>query len=87
MTDINGKEIEVGQTVAFSSMTYGGTSHWINYGKVIEVKHGKIRDFCKIEIIKSGSYFKQKYGVDYNKIYTFYEDKNKIMNKKILIID
>lgn len=87
MKDINGKEIEVGQTVAFSGMTYGGTSHWINYGKVIEVKHGKIRDFCKVELIKSGSYLDIKYGIKYNKIYAFYEDKNTIMNKKLLIID
>lgn len=48
MVDLYGKEIKVGQKVAFSVM-FGrsGTSHWLSIGEVIEVRKTEKREYCK----------------------------------------
>lgn len=55
MTDLYGKEIKVGQKVAFSAMTYGGSSNWISVGEVIEVWETPKRKHCRVRTTLSGS--------------------------------
>lgn len=89
MTDINGRTIKVGQVVAFSAMSYGGTAHWINYGIVFEVNSMCKREYCKVKMTKTGNYFlndsKLKTDLDFfRKVYEFRDDG--YMNKKLLIL-
>lgn len=80
MVDLYGKEIKVGQKVAFSVM-FGssGTSHCLSIGEVVEVRKTEKREYCKVKVIKHGS----KYT--YQKEYGFTQDAS-TFNKKILIL-
>lgn len=82
MTDLNGKEIKVGQKVAFSVM-FGrsGTSHWISIGEVIDVRKTDKREYCKVKTIKHGT--NKRYG---DKEYGFTQDAS-TFNNKLLILD
>lgn len=83
MVDLYGKEIKVGQKVAFSVM-FGrsGTSHWLSIGEVIEVRKTEKREYCKVKTIKHGT--NSCYG---DKEYGFTQDASTFNNKILILSD
>lgn len=79
MTDIDGKEIKIGQTVAFVNGYKNAC--WVNYGEVINIFKKLKKEYCEIKLIKTGNL--DLIGDNY--ILTYCEsDKTKY--KKILVI-
>lgn len=88
MVDLYGKEIKVGQKVAFSVMfgrrgtSHWLSSHWLSIGEVIEVRKTEKREYCKVKTIKHGT--NRCYG---DKEYGFIQDASTFNNKILILSD
>lgn len=81
MTDIDGKEIKIGQIVAF--VNGYRNSCWVNYGEVINISKTLKKQYCEIKLIKTGNLDL----IGDNNIFKYYESDNSRYKKLLVIKD